>query len=60
MPESKYARQIKHRKAHYKSLTIDLRPEILEAFRDACHKNNSSMSSEVKGFIAEYLGTQKL
>lgn len=55
MPQSKYASQIKHRKAHYKPLVVDLRPEVLEAFREACHKNNSSMSGEVKRFIAEYL-----
>lgn len=58
MSDSKYARQIKHRKAHYKPLVIDLRPEILEAFRGACQKNNSSMAAEVKRFIAAYISEQ--
>lgn len=54
MPDSKYSRQIKHRKAHYKPLTVDLRPEVLKAFREACYSNNSTMSTEVKRFIAAY------
>ena len=58
MPESKYSRQMKHRKAHYKPLTVDLRPEWLESFREACRKNGSSMSAEIKKFIAEYLHAQ--
>ena len=55
MSTSKYARQIKHRKTHYKPLTVDLRPETLEAFREACQANGSSMAREIKQFIQQYL-----
>lgn len=55
MSESKYSSQMKHRKAHYKSLTLDLRPEIFEAFRAACTANGTTMTTEIKRFIAEYL-----
>lgn len=50
MPESKYS--------SYKPLTVDLRPERLESFREARCKNGSSMSAEIKQFIAEYLHAQ--
>ena len=51
----KYADQQKHLRNNYARFAMDLRPEILEAFRAACRANGSTPTTELKKFIASYL-----
>nr|DAJ00677.1 MAG TPA: hypothetical protein [Caudoviricetes sp.]DAO88594.1 MAG TPA: alpha,alpha-trehalase [Caudoviricetes sp.] len=40
---------------NYVRFPLDLRPEVLEAFRAACEKNGTKPTTEIKKFIAEYI-----
>lgn len=51
----KYAAQKKHLRTKYKRLSIDFKPELLDAFKDACAKNNTTPSAEIKRFMALYV-----
>nr|DAW30415.1 MAG TPA: repressor [Bacteriophage sp.] len=55
----KYANQQKHLRKNYVRFEIDLRPEILQAFRAACLANGSTPTTELKKFIAHYLEQNK-
>ena len=39
----------------YVRFPLDLRPEVLAAFREACEKNGTKPTTEIKKFIAEYI-----
>ena len=51
---AEYAAQQKHIRSHYVRFPLDLRPEVLEEFRQACARNGTSPTTEIKKFIAEY------
>lgn len=54
MAESKYKAQQKYNRKHYVRFPLDLKPEVLEAFRAACKMNGSTPTTEIKRFIEEY------
>lgn len=53
--ESKYKSQIKNLRKNYVRFPLDLKPEVLEAFRAACAANGTTPTTEIKKFIAQYL-----
>lgn len=53
-PKSAYAAQIKHNRKKYVRFPLDLPPDTLSAFRDACKVAGTTPTAEIKRFIAEY------
>lgn len=47
--------QQKYMRKNYVRFPLDLRPEVLEAFRAACEKNGTKPTTEIKKFIAKYI-----
>ena len=39
----------------YVRFPLDLKPEVLAAFRAACEKNGTAPTTEIKRFISEYV-----
>lgn len=59
MAESKYARQAAYNRKTYVRFPLDLKPEVLEAFRAACDTNGTTATTEIKKFIADYIERNK-
>ena len=59
MAESKYARQAAYNRKTYVRFPLDLRPDVLEAFRAACAANGTTATTEIKKFIADYIERSK-
>ena len=55
MGETKYSSQIKNLRKNYVRFPLDLKPEILDAFRAACAANGTTPTIEIKRFISEYI-----
>jgi hypothetical protein len=55
MAESKYARQAAYNRRTYVRFPLDLKPEVLEAFKAECKKNNTTPTTEIKKFINLYI-----
>ena len=55
MAKSKSEIQQADMRKNYVRFPLDLRPEVLEAFRAACEKNGTKPTTEIKKFIAEYI-----
>lgn len=55
MAESKYARQAAYLRKTYVRFPLDLRPDVLAAFREACEKNGTKPTTEIKKFISDYI-----
>lgn len=56
---SKSARQQAYMRKTYVRFPLDLRPEVLEAYRAACERNGTSPTTEIKKFIADYIEQNK-
>lgn len=54
MSESKYQSQINNLRKNYVRFPLDLKPEVLEAFKSACAGNNTTPTTEIKKFISSY------
>ena len=54
MPESKYQAQMKNLRTNYVRFPLDLKPDLLEAFKAKCAANGTTPTTEIKRFIAEY------
>ena len=52
---SKSERQQAYMRRTYVRFPLDLKPDVLAAFRAACEKNNTSPTAEIKKFIASYI-----
>ncbi len=52
---AKYARQAEYNRKTYVRFPLDLRPEVLEAFRAACRKRGEVPTTEIKKFIQRYI-----
>lgn len=52
--KAKYKSQIKNLRKNYVRFPLDLKPDVLEAFRAACEKNGTTPTAEIKKFIATY------
>ncbi|MCD8147777.1 MAG: hypothetical protein LUD84_10985 [Clostridiales bacterium] len=59
MAEPKYKRQAEYNRSHYVRFPLDLKPEVLEAFRAACKANGTTPTTEIKKFIAGYIDANK-
>lgn len=57
MNSTKYTSQIKNLRKNYVRFPLDLKPDILEAFRTACAANNTTATAEIKKFINSYITT---
>ena len=55
MCESKYARQAAYNRKTYVRFPLDLKPEILEAFKAKCKENGTTPTTEIKKFINSYI-----
>lgn len=55
MAESKYKAQQKYNRKNYVRFPLDLRPEILAAFKAACEANGTTATTEIKRFITAYI-----
>lgn len=54
MSESKYAAQQKYNRKNYVRFPLDLKPDVLDTYKKACAKNNTTPTTEIKRFIEEY------
>ena len=52
--KAKYKSQIQNLRKNYVRFPLDLKPDVLEAFRAACEKNGTTPTAEIKKFIATY------
>ncbi len=59
MSEPKYKRQAEYNRKNYVRFPLDLRPEVLAAFRAACAANGTTPTTEIKKFIAAYIDDNK-
>ncbi|MCD8354168.1 MAG: hypothetical protein LUC47_07660 [Clostridiales bacterium] len=55
MSEPKYKRQAEYNRRTYVRFPLDLKPDVLEAFRAACQRNGTTATTEIKKFIAAYI-----
>lgn len=55
MAESKYESQMKNLRKNYVRFPLDLKPDVLDAFKSACKENNTTPTTEIKKFIARYI-----
>lgn len=53
--KSKYESQMKNLRKNYVRFPLDLKPDVLEAFRSACAANGTTPTTEIKKFIARYI-----
>jgi hypothetical protein len=59
MSEAKYKRQAEYNRRNYVRFPLDLKPDVLEAFRGACAANGTTATTEIKKFIAAYIEANK-
>lgn len=55
----KYESQQKYNRKTYVRFPLDLKPDVLAAFRAACEKNETTPTTEIKKFIAGYIDKNK-
>lgn len=55
MSESKYAAQQRYNRKNYVRFPLDLKPDVLEAFKEKCAANGTTRTTEIKKFIDNYL-----
>lgn len=53
--KSKYASQAAYNRRNYVRFPLDLKPDVLDAFKRACKENNTTPTTEIKKFIARYI-----
>lgn len=54
MSDAKYKRQADYNRRTYIRFPLDLKPEVLEAYRAACKANGTTPTTEIKKFIDQY------
>lgn len=54
---SKYESQQKNLRNNYVRFPLDLKPDVLAAFREACTENKTTPTTEIKRFISQYIET---
>lgn len=59
MEDSKYKAQQKHLREKYVRFSLDLKPDILKAFRNACELQGTKPTTEIKKFINQYIEQNK-
>ena len=56
--EKKYSSQQKHLRSHYVRFPLDLKPEVLEAFKEKCAAAGTTPITEIKKFIQSYISEE--
>lgn len=55
MPEkNKYDSQIKNLRKNYVRFPLDLKPDVLNRFKEVCQQRGTTPTTEIKRFIREY------
>ena len=57
--ESKYQAQQKHLRQNYVRFPLDLKPDLLAAFKARCDELGTTPTAEIKKFIKTFCQTQK-
>lgn len=57
MSDSKYQTQIRNLRKNYVRFPLDLKPDVLEEFKEKCKANGTTPTTQIKKFIAEYCKT---
>lgn len=57
--ESKYQSQQKHLRKNYVRFPLDLKPELLEAFKAKCAELGTTPTTEIKKFIKSFCENPK-
>ena len=55
MTDAKYATQAKSIRKNYVRFPLDLKPDILQQFKDKCKENGTTPTTEIKKFINHYI-----
>ena len=55
MSDSKYSAQIKNLRRNYVRFPLDLKPEVLEAFKAKCAELGTTPTTEIKKFINDFI-----
>lgn len=55
MSDSKYSAQIKNLRRNYVRFPLDLKPEVLEAFKAKCAELGTTPTTEIKKFINGFI-----
>lgn len=50
-----YSAQQKHLRAKYVRFPLDLKPEVLEAFKTKCKERGTNPTKEIKKFINDFI-----
>ena len=53
--EKKYTSQQKHLRSKYVRFPLDLKPDVLEAFRNKCEAMGTTPTTELKKFIDHFV-----
>ena len=53
--KNKYKAQIKHINNNYKRFRIDIKNEDFEKLQKICKKNNTTLTTEIKKFLNDYI-----
>ncbi len=56
--EGKYKTQIKNLRKNYVRFPLDLKPDVLNAFKAKCAANGTTPTTEIKRFIKEYCNSE--
>ncbi len=59
MSEAKYKRQAEYNRKNYVRFPLDLKPDVLEAYKAACKANGTTPTTEIKKFITAYIEANK-
>lgn len=52
----KYSSQIKNLRSNYVRFPLDLKPDVLNRFKEVCQQRGTTPTTEIKRFIREYCG----
>lgn len=57
--EKKYSSQQKHLRSKYVRFPLDLKPDVLDAFKAKCESLGTTPTTEIKKFIDEFITEDK-
>lgn len=57
--EKKYTSQQKHLRTKYVRFPLDLKPDILDAFKAKCESLGTTPTTEIKKFINAFIETEE-
>ena len=55
MDKKKYTAQQKHLRSKYVRFPLDLKPEVLDAFKEKCALLGTTPTTEIKKFINDFI-----